>query len=283
MQGISQQAPNNFSSDRTSAGTYARPWACSVVFQTDRNSSNQHIWNSGEGAGSNDDNIYLRTDSAGNLYFGWGRGSNTNECRISQGMTSNDWQGVYIAHKGGRFSTSNATSTNLANAFDIKVTGTHSNWTLSSNQSTTSNWISTGNRTDLTVGGNFTIGGRGSNRNFHGKVASMVITTLRKDKLIPTDAEILLMITDPKKWEQDYRVGQTVRSSSNASEGTYSTSSSTLGWFGTQMWLMGDGTNDSHSNGIRNQINPNDTSYTRLSFNSMLSNDIQNISINGLS
>ena len=71
------------------------------MFKTDRNNSNQHIWNSGEGAGSNDDNIYLRTDSAGNLYFGWGRGSNNNECAIGS-VTSTGWNGVYIAFKGGR-------------------------------------------------------------------------------------------------------------------------------------------------------------------------------------
>ena len=31
------------------------------------------------------------------------------------------WYGVYIAHKGGRFNSSNATAANLADAFDIRV------------------------------------------------------------------------------------------------------------------------------------------------------------------
>ena len=58
------------------------------------------------------------------------------------------------------------------------------NWVVPfDNLSTTANWISTGNRTDITFSGDFTIGGRGSNRNFHGKVASMVITTLRRNIL----------------------------------------------------------------------------------------------------
>ena len=52
------------------------------MFKTDRNGSNQHIWNSGEGAGSTDDNIYLRLDANGWVYFGWGRGSSNNECRF---------------------------------------------------------------------------------------------------------------------------------------------------------------------------------------------------------
>ena len=45
---------------------------------------------------------------------------------------------------------------------------------------------------------------------------------------------------------------------------------------------MGDGTNDSFNNGIRNQVNPGIT-YTRLVLNSMVSNDIENVSISGLS
>ena len=144
-------------------------------------------------------------------------------------------------------------------------------------------WSSTGVRMDRSITGDFTIGGRGSNRNFHGKVASMVVTTLRRDQAMPDNTEIELMITDPKKWENDYRIGQTVRLASNASESTYNPSSSTSGYFGTQIWLMGDGTNDSFSNGIRNQVQSIDNTYTKLVFNSMLSNDIENVSINGLS
>ena len=56
----------------TSNAVAARPWATACVFKIDGNSSNQHIWNQGEGAGDNDDNIYLRVDAAQNLYFGWG-------------------------------------------------------------------------------------------------------------------------------------------------------------------------------------------------------------------
>ena len=61
-------APSNQSN--TSNDSNARPWFVSVVFKSDRHNSNQHIWNFGEGAGSTDDNIYLRHDSNGNLYFG---------------------------------------------------------------------------------------------------------------------------------------------------------------------------------------------------------------------
>ena len=46
----------------TANGSSVRPWATAVVFQSKNVTSNQHIWNSGEGAGSTDDNIYLRVD-----------------------------------------------------------------------------------------------------------------------------------------------------------------------------------------------------------------------------
>jgi len=138
---------------------------------------------------------------------------------------------------------------------------------------------------DRSVIGNLTIGGRGSNRNFHGKVASFVATTLRINQAMPTDAEIKLMITDPKKWLSDYKDGNSFRVAYGQNEQTFINgatyqSNSVLA---TQVWLMGDGANDSYSNMIRNQVMSLDQNYTKLQLNSMVSNDIQNVSISGLS
>ena len=85
------------------------------------------------------------------------------------------------------------------------------NWTIGSNLSTSSAWTSTGADMDKAITGDLTIGGRGSNRSFQGKVASMVVTTLRINQPMPTDAEIDLMITDPTKWLDDYKVGELFR------------------------------------------------------------------------
>lgn len=136
---------------------------------------------------------------------------------------------------------------------------------------------------DRSVTGDFTIGGRGSNRNFHGKVASMVITTLRRSHFMPDDTEIKMMITDPKQWEQDYRIGQTVRTATGGGNTGYNPEGVANGWAGTQIWLMGDGVSDSYSNMIRNQVDYRDQNYTKLDLVSMVSNDIQNVSILGLS
>ncbi len=278
----------------TSSNTSARPWATAIVFQTDKNNSNQHIWNLGEGAGTNDDNIYLRTDSTGKLYFGWGRSGALNECLIHPDgtnsnwtMSTGNWYGIYIAHNGVRLSGSGATAANLAAAFDIRLMGSSAIWATAgysdTNLSTTANWITTGGRMDRSVLGDFTIGGRGANRNFHGKVASMVITTLKLNVPMPTDAEIHLMITDPKKWEADYLVGNTIRQAQYINNVTYSPSNIYNGYGAVQMWLMGDGTNDSYSNMIRNQVFPSDQNYTKLNLISMVSNAIENVTINGLS
>jgi hypothetical protein len=152
------------------------------------------------------------------------------------------------------------------------------------NRSTTNNWNagSVGGRMDRSITGWFNIGGRGNNRSFHGKVASMVVTTLRTDFAMPTDAEIELMITDPKKWEDDYRVGQFVRWVNSTSYSSYTPSNINIGYGAVQIWLMGDGTSDSYANGIRNEVYPSDQNYTKLQLNSMVSNDIQTVNIVGL-
>ena len=275
----------------TSGAVAARPWACAVVFKIDGNSSNQHIWNMGEGAGSTDDNIYLRVDAAQNLYFGWGRSGALNECRIATAISSGFWYGVYIAHDGRRFQSAGATPGNLYQFFDIRMMSSHDGFASSWDAGTYNDWnqasSTTGGRMDRAITGEFTIGGRGANRNFHGKVASFVNTTLKINQLMPTVAEAEMMITDPMQWIQDYKVGETYRRpyeyTTSADWQIFNTSSPWYPALATQVWLMGDGTNDSYSNMIRNQVNPADQNYTKLNMISMVSNDIQNITITGLS
>lgn len=286
MDNLSALVSSPTTSGNTSGHIYSRPWASTIVFKADYNNSNQHIWNQGEGSGSSDDNIYLRRDANRNIWLGWGRSGALNECFIANIDNSmNSWHGIYIAHNGTRLSGSNATAANLADCFDIRYTNNGNSWAAGSNLSTQSNWTSgsTGGRMDRSVVGNLTIGGRGANRSFHGKVASFVSTTLRINQPMPTSAEIELMITDPKKWLNDYKDGNTYRVASSQAEATFGMfnylSNSA---FATQVWLMGDGSLDNYSNMIRNQVYANDQNYTKLNMISMVSNDIQNVNINGL-
>ena len=271
----------------TSNNTSARPWATSCVFKADRHNSNQVIWNQGEGSSNGNDNISLALGSNGDLSLQWGRqGTGVNKCRIATNISSSTWYGVYIAHSGERLGGSNASASNLADCFDIRLMSSADSFvSISSNLSTSSNWISTGQRMDRTVAGDFTIGGRGNSSylSYYGKVASMLVTTLKQNQAFPTNAEIELMITDPTKWVDDYKVGQGYRGTmNNGTTGNFQ-KDHFLAFKSTMAWLMGDGTSDSYANGMRNSLYPVDQNYTKMQLNSMVSNDIENVTIPGLS
>jgi hypothetical protein len=286
MAGLGVTVAANSDGSKTSNASNARPWATAIVVSSDGNNSNQHIWNSGEGAGNGADNMYLRTDQFGALIYGWGReGTGYNEHLILSNMGAGTY-GIYIAHDGARFNSIDATAANLNSSFRFKVMFySGGSWIFNPNPTFggQGTWFSTGYRMDRYIGGDFTIGGRGGNRNFHGKVASMVIATLKNNDTMPSDAEIELMITDPKKWEDDYRNGNTVRSPHSTSVVTYSPLSITAGYGTTQIWLMGDGSVDAYAQGIRNEVYPSEQNYGKLQFQSMVSNDIENVNIAGLS
>lgn len=281
MGGQSTTVAGNLNTSRTVSASAGRPWATAIVFNSDGNASNQHIWNLGEGAGSTDDNIYVRVTAQSQVYFGWGRDGALNECFLGN-ISSGSWYGLYIAHTGERLSGANATSNNLADCFDIRWV-TLSNGTVHNDLSTASNWTSTGGRMDRQFVGAMTIGGRGANRNFHGKVAAMVVTTLSLNVDMPGTSEISMMVRDPMQWVQDYRVGtntwrlpwQGTNAGFNFAINDGSAS------YATQIWLMGDGTNDAYAQ-IRNQVFPNTQNYTPMNMISMSSNDIQTVTISGL-
>ncbi|MCH2197087.1 hypothetical protein, partial [Kordia sp.] len=150
------------------------------------------------------------------------------------------------------------------------------------NRSIESNWTQTGYRMDRATLGQLSIGGRGSNRSFHGKVAAFMTTTLKTDESMPTTTEVETMITDPMKWLQDYKVGNSYRQCNSGSNTNNFQIGNTNSSWSTQVWLMGDGSNDNYSNMIRNRVNPSDQNYTKLNLISMVSNDIETININGL-
>jgi hypothetical protein len=280
-----------------------RPWATAIVFQPDGNGTNQHIWNQGEGSGSTDDNIYLRMDSLGTLYFGWGRQGSLNEVVIGNGFNSpagtDEFTGVYIAHNGARFSSSDATAANLAEAFDIYIFRDNGGtWEMAGingvfgdstgNRSNVANWNRSGSNTGGNMGrsvdGYFSIGGRRANRSFHGKVASMVRTTLLNGVSMPDTTEVEMMITDPLQWVDTYKEGGQFRAPhTDAGVSNWDTATGTGRSRATQVWLMGDGTLDSYANGIRNQVLPTDQNDNKMQLNSMVSNDIENVNIEGLS
>ena len=126
-----------------------------------------------------------------------------------------------------------------------------------------------------------TIGGRGANRNFHGKVAAMVITTLRRGQQMPQDAEISMMVRDPQQWMADYKVGINYRSPASSGFLTNWQRNSSTPAYSTQVWLMGDGVYDGFAQ-IRNNVYPSIQNIYPMNMISMVSNDIQTVNIPGL-
>ena len=265
----------------TSTDSNCRGWATSVVFNVDGDTASQYIWNQGDGVGNA--NIYLKyinNSGSGNLFFGWSDSTSTpNEMYIGLAST-NIWTGVYIGYNGTRLSSSDATAANLAACFDIRLMDSNTHWTLGPNLSTTSQWglgsSTIGIGMDSIVGGLFKIGSP-----FDGQVASMVVTTLRRNFLMPTNAEILLLIKDPVRWVAEHKLGNLYR----VTHDNYNNANFQFGWAesrATQVWLMGDGSQDSFTNGIRNYIYTPDSIHTMLNINNMLASNIIDITIPNL-
>ena len=90
-----------------------------------------------------------------------------------------------------------------------------------------------------------------------------------------------MMIKDPMKWLQDYRVGTNIRQPDSNVNSVYSASSQYSGYSATQVWLMGDGSSDSYNGGIKNNVYTGD-SNTKLMMWNMDRWDISTVSIDGL-
>jgi hypothetical protein len=91
-----------------------------------------------------------------------------------------------------------------------------------------------------------------------------------------------MMTRDPIQWLTDYKVGNDFRRPSVATDDTNFQLNNFDESYGTQVWLMGDGTNDAYAQ-IRNQVYAAEQNRTPMNMISMVSSDIQNVSINGLS
>jgi hypothetical protein len=243
------------------------------------------LWSSGEGLVSGGDNIhcYLNTvNGVQVIQFQWNRQFVTyNSLRFST-VTDSKWRALYIAHKGGRYSGSNATATNLSNAFEVRMMTAADNFTtLSDDFCIPANWTDTGARMDRATDGTITVGARDTNYPFYGKIASMLVTSLERDSYMPTEDEIKMMIKDPVRWLQDYKVGNTYRAngSGDAASGTFAMNDSTSS-LSTQVWLFGDTSGDSSST-VSNKVRLTST-VTQLLGQSLVANDLENVTVPGL-
>jgi hypothetical protein len=268
---------------KTSTDTDARPWSISQVVYID-NSKPQCYFSQGEN--SVNDRISLSTHETGansKIEFYWGRstgtnGANSNGVQFLFDKPADGWYGYYIDSTGFRPNQTQSTTTALASNFRFKQVD------LSTGTVTdiTGTWTIVGDgRLNRGLNGDFYIG-RESDSSFSSnhslKVAATLISTLKRDFLLPDDTEISMQVRDPQQWVIDYRVGTQQRLAYNNTPYAFNTYPERC----VSLWLMGDGALDSYSNNLRNDVKTSDQTYTMLRLQNMVSNDIENVTITGL-
>ena len=95
-----------------------------------------------------------------------------------------------------------------------------------------------------------------------------MVTTLRTGQSLPDDTEVAMIVRDPIKWMNTYKIGNPWRKPNENTDysSNFATGSDT-GERGTKIWLMGDGTNDNSSN-IASQVNSSNSDQNLQLMNS---------------
>jgi len=198
-----------------------------------------------------------------------------------------DWVGLYVSFNGNKWPSLAAHNSGsgddtfkfcTVNLTSGVVTTIPMTWSIGGTISNPQggNHVALGNNQTFKIGKQYSDQGP-STQSF--KLAAMVESTLKVGQTLPIDAEISMMVRDPIQWELDYKEGATHRPAYSTSTINYTGDSTS--YYTNHIWLMGDGTSDQPSV-IRNQTNVNDTSYTYLLTNSMVSNDLVTVNIAGL-
>ena len=279
-------APNADASLTVASGP--TPWITSCVFQPGGHTNHYgslggRIW-SMSNSFSNYHNISL-VEQDGHIWFKWGYKDSENEIRIIENASTSTWYGVYIGFRGQRDYTPSAAF--LGQAFDIYVMSSADSFgSIVGDVSTSSEWGQSHNTTgqDMATGidsSTFNFGnayGTTGHYQFNGKIASFVVSSQRNGIALPNITEITSLITDPQGW-LDGIVG-TTRRRYDGNEFTFALDDFNSNW-ATQVYLMGDGSTDNISNGIRNRVWPTATD-TAITLYNIEESDIGTLNIPGL-
>ena len=281
MAGYSQTV-NAATAGKTSADQDSRAWnATSVFYYTNNKVAN--IWSVGEGQGlsvGNKDVISLQMYS-GKLVFNWGRNGAYFRGTSQMNFIFSNWYGIYMSHDGMR--AANGLGTGMLDAsFKFKVV----NLETGAVTDIPMNWsIVGGGRMTRQIESTIHIGRQHADTGVNNadiKTASLVVNALSLNTTLPTDTEISMMTRDPQQWRADYKIGQNYRKAIDRNNSTNFQVADNQALKGVQIWLMGDNNMDSYANGVRNTIQNGDQNFTKLQLNSLVSNDIETVNINGL-
>ena len=298
---LSGQGDSSLNNGSTTAN--GQPWAVGIVFNPSSiptgspDTNYRSLW-SQTNVAAGDQNGYrisldLIRDGRIRFYFGknYHSSNNNNWYKWTSHrdlVSSNNWHGLYIDYDGGRRNYGNGTySERVKNSNRFRIwqvnlnNGTATRLTGYGLANTDHDTWSYNNCVGNNIGGRFYVGSQyQNNKEFQGQIASVVVTTLRNGQTLPDATEISMIVNDPMKWLNDYKVGNKWRQPNLEGSGSelsgFALGNDNNGAKGTKVWLMGDGTNDSDGN-IRNQVS-NGTSTQELISGGSPTPAIQNIS-----
>jgi len=277
---------------KTSAATTARPWAVACVVYIDTSVSNySSFW--AQTLNLSDKIHFIREYSA--LRFSWGFEPSTGGggygndkvVMVAWGAPTPGWYGYYIESDGYKDTHPNITNQKLTDSIRIiqvnLITGALTDivatenltWIIDADVDMTSRLSQSATQVGRPDQSVFTT------KTFDTKIASLVITTLRLDVDLPNDIEIETMVRDPIRWMNDFKEGEPYRQSNSSGDTLNFQTGNSNASKGTQLWLMGDGSNDSVS-GIRNQCYDVSGGGSNLNLFSMDSSNFETVTIPGL-
>jgi hypothetical protein len=231
----------------TSSSNNSYPWMMGGVYYLDPANSAQ-MFSLSQSAVTGQ-RILLGYETSGTatrnpLTFYWGTSNSDstplNGIQFDMDMPDAGWYSFYIDQNGVRLNETNVAEAAAMLRFkqvDLQtgavstLTGT---WTQHGTGSTTSAVVS---QTRIRMGKPSGSTSAKADQDF--KIANFVVSSVRADYTLPTDAEIELFINDPNKWRTDYRVGTQQRFPHHStSQGLYDYDS--YNGYMTQQWSFGD-------------------------------------------
>ena len=271
----------------------SRPFLLSAVFNPDNQTEDAGIFGVCEGdTNSYHDSWYLGIDANNKVFYTVGRPAHGYNRAELFTATAGNWYGVYVDYSGARLSAPTETDLNHIFRFFIVDLTTQVATRITANWTNVGVTLAEGNAAGHTLIGK-TGSPSGTTGHFKGKIAALVESTLVRDSYgSPGDAafidqtkldatEIGMIVRDPMRWLQEYKVGKPFRRPGYSALSLNFQISGAQPPFATKVWLMGDGTNDAYAT-IRNQVSPSEQNYTVMNMVNLVANDIETINIPGL-
>jgi len=195
-------------------------------------------WSSGNGNVDSGE-VYMHIVN-NQIRFGGGRmSSNYIKFNGTDNLTEGQWYGLYLTYDGGSLTPSQEWNCCMTIKLVDPVTGVVTTAAGSQQNGSPPNHWFTGSANKRYYIGNNHISNSNDDQLM---IANNIMTTLQVGSP-QSDAEIAMMITNPKQWVTDYKIGKTARLSESSGTFTFALED-TNSYNATQVYILGDGQQD---------------------------------------